>query len=57
MPKKQTRKRIIHGQLVRSTNEIQQECIRELHIVHTYEANSYKRISRTVKKNNDEHRG
>lgn len=56
MPK-QTRKRIIHGQLVRSTNKIQQECIRELHIVHTYEANSYKRISRTVKKNNDEHRG
>ena len=42
------RPRIIVGELVRSTNEVQQSCIRELVIKHHYYGSNYQRIKREV---------
>ena len=46
---KNKRPRIAVGQLVYSTNDIQQSCIRTLCILHCYNPNNYTRIKRVVK--------
>jgi hypothetical protein len=51
---KEKRPRIAIGQLVRSTNEVQQSCIRQLCIAQYYNPNNYTRIKRKVIQSEDE---